>query len=359
MGKKVEDTKENDKTAKYPGVPLWKRFSKNSLRAWPSQTGDCLMSKEDISEKKHLSVKSILKQSSSESSEWCLRPHKAISDTVKCVKSVEPFLKNHFGPDSGAPEGRNGIREFAKFFESKAGVDFVKSCEALDEDSIKGDMSDKDVKKCLAKFIDFFSPGGNKTSAKENDLHKQLTRVAIVSSRLFVSSMTLLEANALINSRNSWSEKIDGMHGSWLGNPSDKKLLAEFLLRDINKNKSAARKKKTPTSAVFGDETEASATNRSSSDSSSSERKKKKKKDKKAEFLSPYAILPPNKHKSRGNLRRANPGGGRMGRKQARRRKQVFSLQSPNHHKKRKRRKTRKQRRKTERNIAVAAGRNQ
>ena len=85
MGKKVENTKENEKAAKYPGVPLWKRFRKNSLSVWPSETGGFIMSKEDISG-------AILKNSSSESSEWRLRPHKAISDTVKCVKSVEPFF---------------------------------------------------------------------------------------------------------------------------------------------------------------------------------------------------------------------------------------------------------------------------
>ena len=179
-------------------------------------------------------MKSILKNSSIESSEWCFRPHKAISDTVKCVKSVEPFLKNHFGPESGAPEGRNGLREFAMFFESKEGVDFAKSCETLDANAAKDSMSDKEVKKCLSKFVDFFSPG-DKTSSKENDLHKQLARVDIVSSRLFTSSMNLLEANALVNNRNSWSGKIEGNRGSWIGNPNDKKLLAEFLLRDIKK----------------------------------------------------------------------------------------------------------------------------
>ena len=105
------------------------------------------MSKEDISEKKQISTKSILKNSSSESSEWCLRPRKAISDTVKCVKSVDPFLKNHFGPESGAVEGRNGFREFAMFFESKEGKDFVKSCEALDAPGGKDSLSDEDAKK--------------------------------------------------------------------------------------------------------------------------------------------------------------------------------------------------------------------
>ena len=129
-------------------------------------------------------------------------------------------------------------------------------------------------KKCLAKFADFFSPVG-KTSSHENEMRKQLTRVSMVSSRLFVSSMTLLEANALVNNRNSRSGKIDGKRGSWLGEPSDKKLLVEFLLSDIKKSKSAVRK--TPTDAVFADDTQESASKGSSSGPSSSEKKRKPK----------------------------------------------------------------------------------
>ena len=52
MGKKEEKTNENEKAAKFTGVPFWKRFGKSSLRMWPSEAGDCIMTKEGRNKRK-------------------------------------------------------------------------------------------------------------------------------------------------------------------------------------------------------------------------------------------------------------------------------------------------------------------
>ena len=216
---KKEAKKTPEAGEKREGVHLYSRMAKRHLRVWPTETGNCIMMTGKVeNEKDQLSMKHIVATSASDNSEWCLRPHKAISQLAASVKSVEPFLSKHFGSSSNAPLGKNGLREFAMLFETEEGKDFLKSCEMLDASCQKEVPRDSALKKSIAQVVDFFAPG-DRSSGRGNDMHRQLTRVAIVSSRLYLASMSLLEANALMNNRNSWAEKIDGMRGEWLENP--------------------------------------------------------------------------------------------------------------------------------------------
>ena len=234
-----------------PGVPMYSRYAKRQLRSWPNNAGECiLIMQEDRNEKESLLPKTIAARSTHKNTEWCKRPYIAVSQAAACVNSAAPYLAAHFGKDSGAPVGKNGLREFAMFFETPLGKTFVDACKELDT-SENGIPSDKNaVGESLGKFISFFTKNEGDLR-RDIELHKSLSKVAVLSSRLYMASMTLLEANGLLNNRVSWAEKISGMRGEWLGNPEKRTLLVDFLKKDILTN--AGMRKRERKGANFSD----------------------------------------------------------------------------------------------------------
>ena len=207
-------------------IESYKHFAKGSLRPYPSYAGEVLYSggNKDMTEKQFLKLENVAASRNSGNSELCHRIEFGLSMGSASVLAMHPYLEEYF---ARAPRDGSGFREFRDMFEELGGRRYIAACKIMDNFAKPGNarVGTEVIRKHVDNWYAFLTDENSKKNAQT------LRKVVMLSSRLYTSSMAMLEQMALADDPNSWGSKYRPRTPPhpWFHEPDSAKLLRGFI----------------------------------------------------------------------------------------------------------------------------------
>lgn len=204
-------------------VPAWKILHKSLIRPWATKNGDVLFHNAKEDDKAALQLQNVLRCVNSGNSELCHRITVGMSEHCANVTAGFVSLLKYLRPGGTAEDAGAILGTMAAQFAGADAARFLRACDILDTQSANYATTAAAAREGFVDWLQFLRTD---VFAKEATLRK----VALLSSRLYISSISLLEAMALANSPGAWATKFEPKTGhDWFARPDNVASLHDFF----------------------------------------------------------------------------------------------------------------------------------
>ena len=208
---------------------------KHMLRPFAKDGSAVFVPKGVSSEKKLLTATKMVDRANAQNSELCRRPLYGLSFAGASVQELKEFARGN------ADEVSDAIGNAIGIFSEDNFQPLLRALEFLNQDN---DI-DRDEKTAAGHIDNMFSVLKEHT----DELEKKLRKAIMISSRMYLGSVALLELMALVNDSKKWAKKIEPQKQqpkavrTWLEDPKNEQKAKKALVKLVSSGSGRDKKK--------------------------------------------------------------------------------------------------------------------